>query len=386
MIEESNFNSAKVKVRTINDSVIIPVASKKPNVSDLVIQKWQNLVDLFTKIAKVPSGLIMHIRPEDIEVFISSKTDGNPYEVGASEHLGKGLYCETVVGTRKILKVPDAREDPMWEDNPDVPLCMYSYLGVPIQWPDGEIFGTICLLDSKKNCYTKDLEDLIIHFKEVVELDLKILCDDDELKARNVQQELKLSEAHHRIKNHFMLILSLIQLEKDELRDLGKVDAFVEALSRRIKSLALLHEKLYKTKNYEEMYLGKYIKEMSIDLLQSMAGFHVDFGLTCDGIRVNPDAMTTVALIVNELVTNSIKYAFEDNDEPKIFIALRHEGDKWFMTYRDNGPGISKESFYSDTLGQTLIRELPSQLDGCVTFRNDNGAVFEFEFSLTPKG
>lgn len=381
MSESLELKTASVKVRPLDDQVIIPVSYNKPNVSDLVISKWQHLVDMLTKLAHVPSGLIMHIKPEDIEVFISSKTEGNPYKVGASEHLGKGLYCETVMGTRNVLKVPDSRKDPMWEDNPDVPLAMYSYLGVPIQWPDGELFGTICLLDSKENNYSKDIEDLIEHFKEVVELDLKILCGESELRDKNLHQELRLSEAHHRIKNHFMLLLSLIQLEKDELRDITKVDAFVEALSRRIKSLALLHEKLYKTADYEDMYLGHYLTDLANDLMKNAAKFHVDFALTCDGIKVNPDAMTTIALIVNELLTNSIKYAFDQTDEPKIFIALRHEKEKWFMTYRDNGPGISDESFYSETLGQTLIRELPSQLDGTVTYRNDKGAVFDFVFN-----
>lgn len=385
MKETLEFKSASVKVRPLDDNVIIPISSDKPNVSNLVLEKWQHLVDLLTKIANVPSGLIMHIKPEDIEVFISSHTKGNPYDVGASEHLGKGLYCETVVGTRKMLKVPDAREDPIWEDNPDVPLSMYSYMGVPLAWPDGDIFGTICLLDSKENSYTKDLEDLIDHFKEVVELDLKILCDEKNLKTKNIQQELQLSEAHHRIKNHLMLLLSLVQLDKDELRDPSKIDSFVSALTSRIKSLALLHERLYKSQEYEGMLLGKYIKELGNNLIHNVAQRHIDFALSCDGIRVSPDAMTTVALVVNELITNSIKHAFNDVNNAKILVILRHDEKKWYMTYRDNGSGISDESFYSDSLGQTLIRELPRQLDGVVKFRNENGAVFDFVFCYKSK-
>ena len=115
---------------------------------------WQNIVDLLANITHVPAALIMRVHPSSIEVFSTSKSNGNPYKVGDSEELGHGLYCETVMKSNSRLVVPDATKDPAWKNNPDVELGMISYCGIPLLWPNGEVFGTICILDSKENHYT----------------------------------------------------------------------------------------------------------------------------------------------------------------------------------------------------------------------------------------
>ncbi len=120
-------------------------------ISDLIIQKWQIIVDTMAEIINVPAGLIMRIIETDIEVFASSQSEGNPYSVGDKEHLiGSGLYCEHVINTKRRLLVPDARMDDKWKNNPDIKLDMISYLGFPIMLPDGTAFGTICVLDKKE--------------------------------------------------------------------------------------------------------------------------------------------------------------------------------------------------------------------------------------------
>ncbi|MFZ6775175.1 GAF domain-containing protein, partial [Undibacterium sp. SXout7W] len=90
-----------------------------------------------------------------------SHTPGNPYEAYEKANLNTGLYCETVMATRALLHVPHALEDEHWKDNPDVALNMISYLGVPLLWPDDEVFGTICVLDSKKRSYQQRYVDLL---------------------------------------------------------------------------------------------------------------------------------------------------------------------------------------------------------------------------------
>src|SRR5262249_34352892 len=92
------------------------------------------------------------------------------------EHfLGSGLYCETVVTKNHELLVPNALLDQAWNNNPDVKLNMISYLGYPIRWPDGEPFGTICVLDCKTNSYSEKYKRLITQFRDMVETHLEIL-------------------------------------------------------------------------------------------------------------------------------------------------------------------------------------------------------------------
>jgi PAS domain S-box-containing protein len=141
-----------------------------------IVRKWQEIVDLLAEIIHVPSALIMRVEPPNIKVFVSSESKGNPYEPNEVASLNTGLYCETVMNTRQPLLVPDALNDEAWKSNPDIKLGMISYLGVPIIWPDGEVFGTICVLDNKGNAYSELYLRLLLQWREVVQADLRWLA------------------------------------------------------------------------------------------------------------------------------------------------------------------------------------------------------------------
>ncbi|MCP4665261.1 MAG: GAF domain-containing protein, partial [Deltaproteobacteria bacterium] len=127
---------------------------KDIKITDEIVRSWQNIVNTLAEILNVPSALIMKMDHPFIEVFRSSHSKNNPYKVGDREHL-TGLYCEEVIRKKDKLLVPNALKDKKWHTNPDIKLGMISYLGFPIQWPDGEIFGTICVLDEKENSFQK---------------------------------------------------------------------------------------------------------------------------------------------------------------------------------------------------------------------------------------
>ena len=126
------------------------------NIPDSFILKWQEIADLLANILKIPAALIMKTENEFMEVFISSKTEHNPYKVGDKEHW-HGLYCETVIKTQNKLYIPNALKDVKWDKNPDIKLGMIAYLGIPINFPDNQPFGTICVLDNKENEFTVEI-------------------------------------------------------------------------------------------------------------------------------------------------------------------------------------------------------------------------------------
>ncbi|MEC5160563.1 GAF domain-containing sensor histidine kinase [Janthinobacterium sp. CG_S6] len=148
-----------------------------------VLHKWQELLDLLTRIVQIPAALIMRVEPASIKVCVSSRSDGNPYEEDEAAPLGSGLYCETVLATRAHLIVPDALADPRWRDNPDVKLGMVSYMGLPLTWPDQHLFGTICVLDGRENPYSPVFLQLLQQFRGIVERDLQMI-DAAHLRAR----------------------------------------------------------------------------------------------------------------------------------------------------------------------------------------------------------
>ncbi len=155
-------------------------------IPDFFLNAWQELVDILAEIIGIPAALIMRLKDPDIEVFVSSDSEGNPYHPGDKEKVwGSGLYCETVLKTKSRLLVPSALADDNWKDNPDVKLSMISYLGFPILWPDGKPFGTICVLDRKENPYSALFENLILKFRNLIQSDLEILCLNQLLGEKN---------------------------------------------------------------------------------------------------------------------------------------------------------------------------------------------------------
>jgi PAS domain S-box-containing protein len=146
-----------------------------------IIRKWQEIVNLLAEIMHVPSASIMRVDPPHIKVFVSSTSEGNPCEPGA---LDTGPYCETVMKTGQPLLIPDALENEAWKANPHVRPGMISYLGVPIAWPNGRIFGTICVRDNKRNEYSEAYLKLLLHFRDMLQADLKSHAEIEERETK----------------------------------------------------------------------------------------------------------------------------------------------------------------------------------------------------------
>lgn len=165
---------------------------------DASIQEdWQEMVDIMAQICKVKAALIMRMKAPYIEVCIASQSEDNPYHPGDKEYFdGSGLYCETVISTKKTLCVPNALADMQWINNPDVALNMISYLGFPLLLPDGTPFGTLCVLDDKRNEYSALIEQLMMKFKHLIESQLELIWMNKVLGDSNRQLKDYLNEIH----------------------------------------------------------------------------------------------------------------------------------------------------------------------------------------------
>lgn len=111
-----------------------------------------------------------------------------------------GLYCETVIKTKGKLLVPDALKDEDWCENPDIKLGMISYLGFPLTWPDGECFGTICVLDLKENSYGNTYEELMLQFKELVDSHPGLIFYNEHLKDLVRKRTEELEKANEQLR------------------------------------------------------------------------------------------------------------------------------------------------------------------------------------------
>ncbi len=144
---------------------------------------WQKVIDLMAKTTNTPAGLIMRLEPtKAMSVFVSSTSEGNAWKPG-DQCSESGLYCETVIRTGDALLVPDALKDPVWDHNPDLKQGMSFYLGYPLLWPNGEPFGTICVLDTSTQNHAIECRELIVQFKNIIESDLKLIVEIEERKT-----------------------------------------------------------------------------------------------------------------------------------------------------------------------------------------------------------
>ena len=243
----------------------------KPSVPDDILTKWQRIVDLIAEIVGVPAGLIMQVDPPQIEVFITSSTAGNPYEKGERADLNTGLYCETVMAERSQLLVPDALKDPDWDHNPDIELGMVSYLGFPLEWPDGEIFGTICILDNKENPYTPTYQELLAEFKEILDGDLKFLVNLTYLEhvegaLREARDELGIQveeQTAELVKTNKQLSMEVTERKKAEKRLQQEAERIKHLLELYLQAPSLSDKELY-----------DYVLDKAVSLTNSTIGFY----------------------------------------------------------------------------------------------------------------
>lgn len=397
--------NAQVRVRGVELPVNIAITGPdKPQLSESLRLKWQNLIDVMARTLGVPAGLVMQLDKDEIRVFLSSMTDGNPYSAGASESLTHGLYCETVVGRNRKLLVPDATESPLWADNPDIKLGMISYLGLPVRWPDGEFFGTICALDGKSNSYSRNYEELLTILRDGMEEDLRETVENYEELARAFSEleqsnrhlhdtlrknEILLGEVHHRVKNNLQIISSLVQLQADTVED-RVVGDMLMTIYNRIGSMGAVHEILYQSDDFRTISVRDYIELLSSNVVRVLSPRDATPNLSVKidpGVQTNIDTAVAVGLIVNELVTNAIKHAFPDPRSGKITIVFTDDGAGDFvLSVGDNGVGISRDEFEgAEGLGHELVLMLAKQLHGTIDVESNGGTTFQIHLQAVKK-
>jgi c-di-GMP phosphodiesterase len=371
----------KVFLREENRGISVKITGDdKPLVSGAITEKWQLIINTIAKILKIPAGLIMKINQNNIEVFLASESEGNPYKKSASDSLGHGLYCETVIGRNQPLVIENALKNEIWKDNPDVKINMISYIGLPLKWPDGEVFGTICVLDKKAIPGNQDYLDLMSHMKSLIESDLKDLLRDADTKNAENLRALRLRELHHRMKNQFSIISMMIQQKYDDTDP--STQQILEDIDSKIRSAALMHSKLSESTEIHTS-ITDYIKEViRISLL--ICKSPVEFISEIDTeIKIDPIHMLDFGLLFSELVTNSIKYGLPSKDA-QIFLHINlfsADGNEYYkILYKDNGPGFPEDFLNGqgkEGIGSMMLRSFQAKFKGSVKKFNDHGAVTE---------
>ena len=204
-----------------------------------------------------------------------------------------------------------------------------------------------------------------------------------ELQATLIQKETLLAELHHRVKNNLAIMSGLLNLQENATHNTEAKQVLGES-KNRIMSMALVHKMLYKNSDFKTINLQKYTNSLLEEILNSYnLSQKVQITAEYDNVELTITELIPYGLILNEIVTNSIKYAFTNHALPKITVIVQKNIQTVSVVVHDNGPGFPKD-FNLDSndtsLGISLIKTLSNQLDGEAQFFNDNGAKIQINF------
>ncbi|MDI3549541.1 MAG: hypothetical protein PWQ15_643 [Methanobacterium sp.] len=191
-------------------------------------------------------------------------------------------------------------------------------------------------------------------------------------------------EIHHRTKNNLMIMVSLLNLTSADIED-EKAKEIFRQIQTRTKSMALIHEKLYQSTDSKEINFGEYIRQLSGDLFHTFLREpgKVQLVLELDDLHLDIDTAIPLGLILNELLTNAMKYAFPEERYGTIAVKFYKKDEEYVMKVDDDGIGLPSDLDIdkTDTLGLQLVKNLIEQIDAEINIQVDQGTHITIKFS-----
>ncbi len=258
---------------------------------------------------------------------------------------------------------------------------------------EGKIYGLAYVsipanltADKEEHVLFKDIASDIAFAIHDIELEEKHKRDEEKIKASLKEKEVLLKEIHHRVKNNMQIVSSLLRLQSAKTEDKKTKEIFREC-QNRIRTMSLIHEKLYQSKDFAKINFAQYIDGLAVHTYHSYGVDSNIIALKTDLEEVFLDLNRAIpcALIANELLSNSVKHAFPQGKKGEICIKLR-SGKKGMVTLivSDNGIGFPEDIDFrkASSLGLQMVNDLTSQIDGTIELDRTGGTAFKVKFSV----
>ena len=191
-----------------------------------------------------------------------------------------------------------------------------------------------------------------------------------------------LREINHRVKNNLMIISSLLNLQSRYVKDLDDLMLFKEAQAKA-RSMALLHERLYRSGKHKRVEFGEYLRGLLKDLYYSFTHEKkLKLETHIDDAELDINTVVPLVLILNELFTNAVKHAFPGESEGTVSVSFKRMNGTYRLEFKDDGVGLPEGFDWetSSTMGMRIIKSLAEQLNANLNVKSDNGTCFAIEF------
>jgi len=202
----------------------------------------------------------------------------------------------------------------------------------------------------------------------------------EDITKKNEEKTVLLKEIHHRVKNNLQVVNSLLKFQSREIEDEKIIDMFNKA-QKRVLSMAMLHEKLYRSDDLKNINIKDHLTVLIEDLIKNYAVDKIiTLEIEIDEIsNIGIETLTSLGLIISELITNSLKHAFINKNDGTVMVSLKQLSMKYVLIIGDNGVGFVPKK-ESGGLGTKLTQIFTKQLGGTITKLNESGTVFKIEF------
>ncbi|MGB6298177.1 MAG: histidine kinase dimerization/phosphoacceptor domain -containing protein [Rivularia sp. (in: cyanobacteria)] len=211
---------------------------------------------------------------------------------------------------------------------------------------------------------------------------------ENKLKSSLKEKEVLLKEIHHRVKNNLQIISSLLRLQSGYIKDKQALEIFKDS-QNRVRAMALIHENLYQTKDLAKIEFSEYIRKLTNNLIRCYNINNIQINTNIEKLLLKIDMAIPCGLIINELISNSMKHAFQNGEEGEIYVEfLILQAGKYSLSVSDNGGGTKENisSLKKQSLGLELVWNLVEQLEGTIVYNSKLGTSFRITFAENNDG
>lgn len=326
-----------------------------------VVSIWEEMAEFREKIGYV--SLILFLGGT-LFVFIISAKFTNPLKkiMGSVKEINEGIFNE-------LVKVKSKDEIGFIANSFNKMIKNISLAKVEMDQNNRE-------LEKRVGVRTRELEGAL---KSLQKENKQRRVAEIEISNSLHEKEVLLKEIHHRVKNNLQIVSSLLFFQSKQIEDPKMLDMFRDG-QNRVKSMALIHEKLYQSGDLANIDFKQYVKKLTNFLFQSYGinQAKIKFKNNVQDVELGVDTAVPFGLIINEIVSNSLKHGFKTQEFGEVKIDMGYdENNKLILIISDNGVGISEDLNIeeSESLGLRLVNNLTTQLNGTITFLNNNGTT-----------
>ena len=388
-VEAEEALSVELRIRSALNELYQPLISPSSSIEDIS----KEIMTRATRLTGSPHGFVSSIDPNtghNIRYSLTEMMEGECKVPVEQKKIalpdGEGFIYPGLWGyslnTKKPFYTNLTSSHPQSTGLPEGHIPVKRFLSVPVLLGE-DLVGQISLANKESDYIDHDLET-IQRLAYFYALAIQRVRSEDQIRASLKEKEVLLQEVHHRVKNNLAVIISLLNLQSKKTQNKEVKAAFLDCQAR-IRSMALIHETLYKSANLANLELDRYLKSLIKTLSETYPNnfSRVHFETETEKITLSPDYMIPCGLILNELVSNSIKHAFPEGMKGKISVSAHQEDDEVILAVNDNGVGLPQELDFkkSKSLGMLLVTRLGEmQLRGRVDVSSGKGTHVTVRF------